>query len=217
PDHPNPLPKEIALTILVNKGPRVPEVMRLLDWQDHPDHFIMVLECPYPCENLVQFMRRHGGRLDEEKARHIMRQAAHAVNMCCLREVLHRDIKLDNLLINSETSEEFTVQVILCSQSFVMVSLAQKCQCHLRGSVAIRKPEPFCLRSASGSCYGCHRRCLHGRPHLQALCNVTSVPECLSNLRDSCCGHLKGSHTCTLQSSLSQPPRCQYSQFWQPQ
>ncbi|ROI37069.1 Serine/threonine-protein kinase pim-1 [Anabarilius grahami] len=105
PDHPNPLPKEIALTILANKGPSAPEIIRLLDWQDRPDHFVMVLECPSPCEDLVQFTRRHGGRLDEEKARQIMRQAAQAANMCCLRGVLHRDIKLNNLLINSETSE----------------------------------------------------------------------------------------------------------------
>ncbi|KAK7123804.1 hypothetical protein R3I93_022042 [Phoxinus phoxinus] len=105
PDHPKPLPKEIALTILATKGPSVPEIIRLLDWQDHPDHFVMVLECPSPCEDLAQYMTRHGGRLDEEKVRHIMRQTAHAANVCCHRRVLHRDIKLGNLLINSETSE----------------------------------------------------------------------------------------------------------------
>ncbi|XP_059391912.1 serine/threonine-protein kinase pim-1-like [Carassius carassius] len=104
PDHPKPLPKEIALTILANKGPRVPEIIRLLDWTDHPDHFVMVLECPSPCENLVKFIRRHGGRLKEETTRQIMWQTAHAANMCHLRGVLHRDVKLDNLLINRETS-----------------------------------------------------------------------------------------------------------------
>ncbi len=65
----------------------------------------MVLECPSPCENLVQFIRRHGGCLDEEKTRQIMWQAAHATNICHLRGVLHRDVKLGNLLINRETSE----------------------------------------------------------------------------------------------------------------
>ncbi|XP_016399031.1 serine/threonine-protein kinase pim-1-like [Sinocyclocheilus rhinocerous] len=105
PDQPNPLPKEIALTILANKGPSVPEILRLLDWTDHPDHFVMVLECPSPCENLVEFIRRHGGSLNEETTRQIMWQAAHATNMCHLRRVLHRDVKLDNLLINRETSE----------------------------------------------------------------------------------------------------------------
>ncbi|XP_073689341.1 serine/threonine-protein kinase pim-1-like [Garra rufa] len=105
PDHPNPLPKEIALTILANKGPSVPEIIRLLDWTDHPDHFVMVLECPSPCENLLEFIRRQGGSLDEETTRKIMRQVAHAANMCYLRGVLHRDVKLQNLLINRETSE----------------------------------------------------------------------------------------------------------------
>ncbi|KAF4094817.1 hypothetical protein G5714_023895 [Onychostoma macrolepis] len=105
PDHPNPLPKEIALTILANKGPSVPEIIRLLDWTDHPDHFVMVLECPSPCENLIEFLRRHGGSLDEETTQKIMWQAAHATNTCHLRGVLHRDVKLENLLINRETSE----------------------------------------------------------------------------------------------------------------
>ncbi|XP_050959230.1 serine/threonine-protein kinase pim-1 [Labeo rohita] len=105
PNHPVPLPKEIALTILANKGRRVPEIIRLLDWTDHPDHFVMILECPSPCENVVEFMRRHGGSLDEGTARQIMWQATNAAHMCCLRGVLHRDVKLENLLINRETSE----------------------------------------------------------------------------------------------------------------
>ncbi|RXN37134.1 serine threonine- kinase pim-2-like protein [Labeo rohita] len=100
-----PLPKEITLTFLANKGHRVPEIIRLLDWTDHPDHFVTVLECPSPCENLVEFMRRHGGSLDEHTVRQIMWQATNAAHMCCLRRVLHRDVKLENLLINRETSE----------------------------------------------------------------------------------------------------------------
>uniref|UniRef100_A0A671KN63 non-specific serine/threonine protein kinase n=1 Tax=Sinocyclocheilus anshuiensis TaxID=1608454 RepID=A0A671KN63_9TELE len=51
-----------------------------------------------------QFMR-HGGSLNEETTRQIMWQAAHATNTCHLRRVLHRDVKLENLLINRETSE----------------------------------------------------------------------------------------------------------------
>ncbi|XP_016298041.1 serine/threonine-protein kinase pim-1-like [Sinocyclocheilus anshuiensis] len=73
PDHAVPLPKEIALTILANKGPSVPEIIRLLDWQNHPYHFVMVLECPSPCE----FMRRNGRSLNEETVRQIMWQWAH--------------------------------------------------------------------------------------------------------------------------------------------
>ncbi|CAM4733940.1 unnamed protein product [Leuciscus chuanchicus] len=137
PDHPKPLPKEIALTILASKGPSVPEIIRLLDWRDHPDHFVMVLECPSPCEDLVQFMRRHGGRLDEEKVRHIMRQAAHAANTCCHRRVLHRDIKLDNLLINRETSE---VKLIDFGCGDILRSSAYR---SYRGTAAYCPPEYY--------------------------------------------------------------------------
>uniref|UniRef100_A0A8C2H3J9 NACHT domain-containing protein n=1 Tax=Cyprinus carpio TaxID=7962 RepID=A0A8C2H3J9_CYPCA len=41
------------LPILANKSPRVPEIIRLLDWQNQGDHFVMILECPSPCENLL--------------------------------------------------------------------------------------------------------------------------------------------------------------------
>ncbi|KAL1274254.1 hypothetical protein QQF64_027068 [Cirrhinus molitorella] len=88
PDHPNPLLKEITLTIMVNKGRRVPEIIRLLNWTDHPDHFVMVLICPSPCENLEEFMRRDGGTLDEDTSRQIMWQAVNTTHMCCLRRVL---------------------------------------------------------------------------------------------------------------------------------
>ncbi|KAL1263550.1 hypothetical protein QQF64_006289 [Cirrhinus molitorella] len=76
-----PLPKEIALTILANKGGRVPEIIRLLDWAEHPDHFVIVLKCPSPCENLVEFMRPHAGSLDEDTTRQIMWQVVNATHV----------------------------------------------------------------------------------------------------------------------------------------
>ncbi|KAL0168835.1 hypothetical protein M9458_037057, partial [Cirrhinus mrigala] len=87
------VPTEIALTILANKGPKVPEIIQMLDWKDYKDHYVMILECPSPCE------------LDESSARKIMRQVTKAAYVCCQREVFHRDIKMANLLINNETLE----------------------------------------------------------------------------------------------------------------
>ncbi|XP_073691711.1 serine/threonine-protein kinase pim-2-like [Garra rufa] len=135
PDHPNPLPKEIALTILANRGPSVPEIIRLLDWTDHPDHFVLILECPSPCENLLQFIRRHGRSLSERTTRQIMWQAAHAANICCLRGVLHRDIKLENLLINRET---FRVKLIDFGCGDILRSSSYKSYC---GTAAYAPPE----------------------------------------------------------------------------
>ncbi|XP_073703960.1 uncharacterized protein [Garra rufa] len=103
--HSKPLPLEVALLILANRGSSIPEIIQLLDWQDRHDHYIMVMECPSPCEDLFTFAELHGGSIDEALARGIMRQATQAAYMCCHRGVLHADIKLENLLINMETHE----------------------------------------------------------------------------------------------------------------
>ncbi|XP_016337724.1 serine/threonine-protein kinase pim-2-like [Sinocyclocheilus anshuiensis] len=105
PGHSKPLPLEVALHILANRGPSIPEIIQLLDWQDQHNHYVMVMERPSPCEDLFEFAERHGGSIDEGLACVVMRQATQAAYMCCRRGVLHGDIKLENLLINKETHE----------------------------------------------------------------------------------------------------------------
>ncbi|KAF4100239.1 hypothetical protein G5714_018435 [Onychostoma macrolepis] len=105
PGHPTPLPLEVGLLILVNREPKAPEIIQLLDWQDQPEYYIMVMERPSPCEDLWNYLRRHDGILKEETARFIMAQATMAAHICCQRGVFHRDIKLENLLMNPETLE----------------------------------------------------------------------------------------------------------------
>ncbi|KAG1934696.1 serine/threonine-protein kinase pim-2 [Pimephales promelas] len=106
PGHPTPLPLEVGLLILVNRGPKVREIIELLDWQDQPDQYIMVLERPSHCIDVFEFLDHHeAGFLDEKTAQTIMAQATTAAHMCCRRGVFHSDIKLENLLINTETHE----------------------------------------------------------------------------------------------------------------
>ncbi|XP_073684039.1 serine/threonine-protein kinase pim-2-like [Garra rufa] len=105
PDHPNPLPLEIALTFLANKGPTAPGIIKLLDWQDQRDNYVMVLECPSPCENLASFLEGHGDRLNEGLVRHIMRQVTQAARTSCRRGVFHGDVKLENFIVSKNTLE----------------------------------------------------------------------------------------------------------------
>ncbi|RXN11361.1 pancreatic alpha-amylase-like isoform X2 [Labeo rohita] len=105
PGHPAPIPLEISLLLLVNKESRVPEIIKLLDWQDQPKRYIMVLEHPSPCKDLWDYTMLQGGFLSEDTARSIMAQATKAAHMCCQRGVFHRDIKMENLLVNLETLE----------------------------------------------------------------------------------------------------------------
>ncbi|XDV31104.1 hypothetical protein PO909_033867, partial [Leuciscus waleckii] len=96
---------KIGLLILANKGPRVPQIIQLLDWVEEPEQYIMILELPKPCENLVEYYNHLEGEIGESVASVIMKQATLAAQTCCQRGVLHRDIKLENLLINPDTLE----------------------------------------------------------------------------------------------------------------
>ncbi|XP_073692729.1 serine/threonine-protein kinase pim-1-like [Garra rufa] len=104
PGHPKRLPMEIGLTFMANQGPSVPQIIKLLDWQDDPDHYVMVLERPMPSMSLFSFMKLRQ-RLTEGMARHFMWQVIQAAKICCERGVFHRDIKMENLLVNPDTLE----------------------------------------------------------------------------------------------------------------
>ncbi|KAK9974154.1 hypothetical protein ABG768_022261 [Culter alburnus] len=101
--YPGPVPQEIGLLILANNGPKVPQIIQLLDWQEEKEQYIMVLERPPHCENLIEFLDRHEGTIKEDIASVIIQQATLAAQTCCQRGVLHRDIKLENLLINPDS------------------------------------------------------------------------------------------------------------------
>ncbi|KAL0166130.1 hypothetical protein M9458_037974, partial [Cirrhinus mrigala] len=105
PDHPEAIPMEIGLTLMANKSPRSPQIIKLLDWEDNEDHYIMVMEWPMPCMDLKNFVKLHGESLDEGMARKVMRQVIEAANVCITRGVFHRDIKMENLLVNQNTME----------------------------------------------------------------------------------------------------------------
>lgn len=99
------MPLEVGLQMLATEGENCPEIIQLLDWQDHPDNYVMVLECPSPCKAVFEFQNNKGGKINEKLALVIMWQATKAAEACCRRGVFHRDIKLENLLINQKTLE----------------------------------------------------------------------------------------------------------------
>ncbi|TRZ04083.1 hypothetical protein DNTS_011834 [Danionella cerebrum] len=100
--HRNPVPKEIGLSIMAASCLYCPNIIQLLDWEDFPDYYIMVLERPLPCMDLDKFLRFRGV-LSEREAQWIMWQAVSAAHFCFFRGVFHRDIKLENLLVDPST------------------------------------------------------------------------------------------------------------------
>ncbi|KAF4071660.1 hypothetical protein AMELA_G00275890 [Ameiurus melas] len=99
------LPVEVALMKMVSRPPRCSNVVELLEWFNMDDQYVMVLERPSPCMDLYKFTNLQGDCLPEAQARDVMLQVIRAARHCCDRGVLHRDIKEENLLINTDTLE----------------------------------------------------------------------------------------------------------------
>ena len=92
--------KSVPLEIcLLRKVSSIPGVVRLLDFYERPDSYVLILERPPGCKDLFDFITEKG-RLEEAMARRFLRQVVETVLACHERGVIHRDIKDENILVN---------------------------------------------------------------------------------------------------------------------
>ena len=87
-------------------------IVRLYDSFETQRHLVFVIEL---CAggDLLTYVRRRGC-LKEEIAREFFRQACAAVGYCHRKNIVHRDVKLDNMLLDIGPEGNSQVTLKLC-------------------------------------------------------------------------------------------------------
>ena len=91
---------KILQEVLILKKLVHQNIIRLLEVFENNKNFFIVME--YASDgDLLSYIKKNG-KLREEKGRIIFRQVVEGVKHCHQNFVLHRDIKLDNILLDNK-------------------------------------------------------------------------------------------------------------------
>uniref|UniRef100_UPI003AAF38CE serine/threonine-protein kinase pim-1-like n=1 Tax=Centroberyx gerrardi TaxID=166262 RepID=UPI003AAF38CE len=100
------VPLEVVLLLKAGAGAEPGSVgstaaVTLVDWFDLSDELVLVLERPVPSMDLIAYLEARGGHIQECEAKIIMKQLVDAAMEIEAKGVFHRDIKLENVLVET--------------------------------------------------------------------------------------------------------------------
>uniref|UniRef100_A0A3B3HDV3 non-specific serine/threonine protein kinase n=1 Tax=Oryzias latipes TaxID=8090 RepID=A0A3B3HDV3_ORYLA len=99
------VPMEIALLQRLSDGEGHSGIVRMLDWFEVEGRgFMLVMERPPQCQDLFDFITERGA-LPEHLARRFLRRIVEALQFTHAHAVVHRDIKDENIVVDTRTLE----------------------------------------------------------------------------------------------------------------
>ncbi|GMS89073.1 hypothetical protein PENTCL1PPCAC_11248 [Pristionchus entomophagus] len=96
------VPMEI---VMLARCAKIEGVIRLLEWYQIPEGYLIVMERPFPIHGHVSILIKAHTTLDEDIAAFLMRQIVETIQSCIEKRVLHRDLKDENIVIDLVTGE----------------------------------------------------------------------------------------------------------------
>ena len=95
------VPLELALLQAVQS---VEGVVRLLDYFERPDSFVIVMERPDSCKDMFDYITEKE-TIEENVAKGFFKQIVETILACHSKGVIHRDIKDENIIVYMKTGK----------------------------------------------------------------------------------------------------------------
>merc|ERR1711892_801688 len=97
--------RKVPLEVVLMKTVQPVEgVVKLLDYFERSDSFVIVMERPDNCRDMFDYITEKGA-VEESVARGFFKQIVETVLACHSEGVIHRDIKDENILVNIKTGK----------------------------------------------------------------------------------------------------------------